>query len=446
MINRRHWLKRAGAVSVSTVGGMLGFPSLVSAADYKVLLVIQLDGGNDGNNVLVPTDAAYKDYETSRTSVLALPKDSLVSLNGTSVGHTFGLHPSLKEVAALYNQQRFAFLSNVGALVEPSNKTTVLNNQVRLPIGLLSHNDQAGFVQGAVEDTTGWGGRGLEQLNTSLRHPCAAIAYGSSRTLVQGRSTAVSSLLGQGATGWGSANLLMPSSATTQSLNRMGKWQSENMYEASYIRTLATALSDAELFVKADRYATSSAQDFGSSELGQKTRYVASLLPVFKSMGLRRQVIQINLGGFDTHTKQRGTERGTQDSLLATLSKVLGALDASNRENGLDQDVLTLIGTEFGRTLRPGSGEGSEHAWGTHWMLMGGAARGGQVHGQFPSLVLGGADDSDANKNGRLVPYYSTDQVGATVMTWMGLAVDRYDEVFPNLRNFTQKTLPVLWG
>ena len=125
---------------------------------------------------------------------------------------------------------------------------------------------------------------------------------------------------------------------------------------------------------------------------------------------------------------------------------MLGALDASNRENGLDQDVLTLIGTEFGRTLRPGSGEGSEHAWGTHWMLMGGAARGGQVHGQFPSLVLGGADDSDANKNGRLVPYYSTDQVGATVMTWMGLAADRYDEVFPNLRNFTQKTLPVLWG
>lgn len=446
MINRRQWLKHSGAVSLTALGGSLSFPSLVNAADYKVLLVIHLDGGNDGHNVLVPTDGAYKDYETSRTAVLALPKDSLVTLNGITAGHSFGLHPALKEVASLYNQQRFSFISNVGALIEPTTKESVLNNQVRLPVGLFSHNDQAGFVQGAVEDTTGWAGRGLELFNAGLRHPCAAIASGNNKTLVQGRNTAVSYLLGEGNKGWGSANLLMPNSAATQSLNRMGKWQSENLYEASYMRTMATALSDTELFARANQYAAQPSQDFGSSELGQTTRYVASLLPVFKSMGLRRQVIQINFGGFDTHTKQRGTGRTSQDSLLATLSKVLSALDASNRENGLSQDVLTMVGTEFGRTLRPGSGEGSEHAWGTHWMLMGDAAKGGQVHGQFPSLVLGSLDDSDPNKNGRTVPYFSTDQVGATLMTWMGLTPDRYDEVFPNLKNFKLKTLPVLWG
>lgn len=446
MIHRRHWLKRAGAVSVASLGGMLGFPSLVNAADYKVLLVIHLDGGNDGHNVLVPTDGAYKDYETSRTSVLALPKDSLVALNGVAAGHTFGMHPALKELAALYNQKRFSFISNVGALIEPTTKEGVLNNQVRLPVGLFSHNDQAGFVQGAVEDTTGWAGRGLEQLAAGLRHPCAAIASGNNRTLVQGRNTTVSYLLGQGNNGWGSANLLTPNSAAAQALTRMGKWQSENLYESSYMRTMATALSDTELFARADKYAVTSAQDFGPSELGRTTRYIASLLPVFKSMGLRRQVIQINFGGFDTHTKQRGTDNSSQDSLLATLSKVLSALDASIRESGLDQDVLTLIGTEFGRTLRPGSGEGTEHAWGTHWMLMGGSARGGQVHGQFPSLVLGSPDDSDPNKNGRTVPYFSTDQVGATLMSWLGLTSDRYDDVFPNLKNFNLKTLPVLWG
>lgn len=446
MINRRQWLRRTGAVSLSALGATFGFPSLVNAADYKVLLVIHLDGGNDGHNVLVPTDGTYKDYETSRTSVLALPKDSLLALNGITAGHSFGLHPSLKEVSSLYNQQRFSFVSNVGALIEPTTKESVLNNQVRLPVGLFSHNDQAGFVQGSVEDTTGWAGRALEQLSTGLRHPCAAIASGNNRTLVQGHNTAVSYLLGEGNRGWGSANLLMPNSAATQSLNRMGKWQSDNLYEASYMRTMATALSDTELFARANQYASQSTQDFGMSELGQTSRYVASLLPVFKSMGLRRQVIQINFGGFDTHTKQRGSDRTSQDSLLATLSKVLGALDATNRANGLDQDVLTMVGTEFGRTLRPGSGEGTEHAWGTHWMLMGGTVRGGQVHGQFPSLVLGSIDDSDPNKNGRTVPYYSTDQMGATLMTWMGLSPDHYDEVFPNLKNFKQKTLPVLWG
>ena len=444
MISRRHWLKRSGAVSFAALGGMLGFPSLVNAADYKVLLVIHLDGGNDGHNVLVPTDGAYKDYEASRTSVLALPKDSLISLNGVTAGHTFGLHPSMKDIASLYNQKRFSFVSNVGALIEPSTKESILNNQVRLPVGLLSHNDQAGFVQGSVDDTTGWAGRALEQLSSGLRHPCAAIASGNNRTLVQGRNTSVSYMLGQGNNGWGSANLLTPNSAATQTLNRMGKWQSENLYEASYMRTIAAALSDTELFARANRYAVNSSNDFGTSDLGSTVRYVSSLLPVFKSMGLRRQVIQINFGGFDTHTKQRGSDSGSQDSLLAILSKVLVALDASNRQNGLEQEVLTMVQTEFGRTLRPGSGEGTEHAWGTHFMLMGGAAIGGQVHGQFPSLVLGSADDSDPNKNGRHVPYYSTDQLGATLMTWLGLTPDRYDDVFPNLKNFALKTLPVL--
>jgi uncharacterized protein (DUF1501 family) len=129
---------------------------------------------------------------------------------------------------------------------------------------------------------------------------------------------------------------------------------------------------------------------------------------------------------------------------LLTLARVLDAFDATNRANGLDMNVVTLVMTEFGRTLRPGSGGGSEHAWGNHWWLLGGPVAGGTVHGVFPSMVLGGPDDGDPGKNGRHVPSTSSDQVGASLMQWMGMEPTYLLDVFPNLANFKQKTLPLI--
>ena len=170
----------------------------------------------------------------------------------------------------------------------------------------------------------------------------------------------------------------------------------------------------------------------------------ASLLPQFKSDGLARQVFLLHWGGFDTHANQRGGDANTQDSQFITLAKALSAFDAANRAAGFDQNVTTLVMTEFGRTVRPGSGGGSEHAWGNHWMALGGPVAGGNVVGTFPSLVLGGPDDGDRNKNGRHVPSTSTDQVGAALMQWMGLPAANFHEVFPNLVNFAQKTVPLM--
>lgn len=107
-------------------------------------------------------------------------------------------------------------------------------------------------------------------------------------------------------------------------------------------------------------------------------------------------------------------------------------------------NVVTLVMTEFGRTIRPGSGGGSEHAWGNHWFAVGGPVAGRSVVGRFPSLVLGSADDGDPGKNGRMVPTTSSDQVGATLMQWMGLQGSQFHDVFPNLVNFEQKTIPLL--
>ena len=125
------------------------------------------------------------------------------------------------------------------------------------------------------------------------------------------------------------------------------------------------------------------------------------------------------------------------------MGRAVSAFDQSNRAAGIDLDVTTLQMSEFGRTLRPASGGGSDHAWGNHWFVMGGAVAGKQVIGQFPSLVLGGKDDSDPGGGGRMVPSTSTDQVAASVLQWMGLSADQVLKILPNLANFKTKSLPI---
>ena len=446
MMQRRHFLGAAGAVTASSLLGGTSLPGLAAGDDYRALVIVYLNGGNDGNNTLVPTDGAYGDYQTARAN-LAIPKSSLVTLPGSAAGHTFGLHPALAPLKALYEQQRLGFVANVGPLIEPATAAQVLSNSVRIPPFLMSHNDQTAIVQGwtVTDDTSGWAGRGLEQLGAELRHPLAAVTMDTNRTLVLGRQSPVTFMPPGGTRWWGTADLAHPETPSAQQLNRMARWQFANAYEAEYARTLGYALADSTRLTQAFLAASEPTADFGSNEwLANNLRSLASVLPYFKSQGLRRQVFLVHWGGFDTHTNQRGSDPNSQDVQFAALAQALRGLDDTNRAHGLDDNVVTLVMTEFGRTVRPGSGGGSEHAWGNHWFAFGGPVAGGTVHGHFPSLVLGGPDDGDPGRNGRHVPTTSCDQVGASLMQWLGLDASKFVTVFPNLANFAQKTIPLL--
>ena len=444
MMNRRHFLGATGALGLAGALGSnwVGQPAV--ANDYRALIVIDLAGGNDGHNMLIPTDGAYADYERARTSVLALPKESLLALSGSAVGHTFAVHPAMPNIAKLYNEQKLAFLSNVGALIEPSTAAQVKAGAVRLPIGLLSHNDQAGFVQGATDDTSGWAGRALETLAPSLKNRAAAVALSNNRTLVQGKKSPVSIVTNGGNAWWGRSNLTRDEDLITQSLKRMARWQFGNDYERIYADSLSNAIADSVMFAQARDMTAEPMADFGSGWFPGQLSFVARVLPVMPSFGMKRQVFFLTHGGFDTHTSQRGTGEQSQDTLLSQLDKALGALESTLRATGMQDKVMVMVMTEFGRTLRPGSGGGSEHAWGTHWMVMGPDVLGGTVHGRFPPLKPGGSDDGDTEGNGRFVPTISADQVGATLMNWMGLPSSEFTAVFPNLSNFTTKTVPFL--
>jgi uncharacterized protein (DUF1501 family) len=444
-MKRRSFLRAGSGLAMAGGAGLLGAistPGAASVSDYRALVCVFLNGGCDGHNVLVPTDGAYTDYQNARTN-LALPKSSLVNLAGASAGHTFGLHSALAPLAPLYNEQRLAFIANAGPLIRPTTAQEILGHTAALPPFLLSHSDQVAMVQGwrGDEDASGWAGRALELLPSDLRNALSAVTMDNNRTLVLGRQSRVSFLNANGSRYWGRADLAQPSSYWSQAINRMAQWQFANEYQAEYSNTFGGAVRDSTLITQAFLQSQPPQANFGSDALATNLRALASIMPVFKSQGYKRQAFLINWGSFDTHTNQRGGDSGTQDAQLAIVGQALAAFDQANRAAGLSLDVTTIVMSDFGRTLKPASGGGSDHAWANHWWAMGGAVAGGQVIGQIPPLVLGGPQDYDRQGEGRFAPTLSTDQVGATLMQWMGLPQASQAEVFPDLVNFTQKNL-----
>jgi hypothetical protein len=149
----------------------------------------------------------------------------------------------------------------------------------------------------------------------------------------------------------------------------------------------------------------------------------------------------ITWGSFDTHASQLGQDMSNQDGQLAVVGSAIDAFNQSLIGYGVNDQVITFSMSEFSRTLQSVGGNGSDHAWGGHHFVMGGPIQGGQVYGTFPSLTLGGPDDMDPNKEGRFVPTTSIDQVGATLMSWMGVTSNQLNQVFPNLKNFSSPTI-----
>lgn len=452
MMDRRHFL--ASAASLAGLGAGTGLLSSLPARswaageDYRALVVVFLNGGNDGHNVLVPTDGGYNDYQAARAN-LALPRASLVNLPGSAGARTYGLHPGLASLVPLYAQQRLAFIANVGPLIVPATPAQVRANAVEVPPFLLSHSDQVAVQSGWTvdDDMSGWGGRGLEVLPPGLRNKLAAVTMDNERTLVLGRRSSVSFMSANGLRYWGPADLSRPQDTSVKSINRMAQWQFANAYEAEYARTFGNALADSTLITEALMQASNPVADFGTDglgDLGGRLRALASVLPFFRQRGYRRQVFLVNWGRFDTHANQRGSGAETQDTQLPILAKALAAFDDTNRANGLDMNVVTAVLSDFGRTVRPGSGGGSEHAWSNHLWAVGGPVAGGTVIGTFPSPVLGGPDDGDRMNNGRHVPTIATDQMAASLMQWLGVEPSRFHEVFPWLANFSQKTIPLI--
>jgi len=447
MINRRDFLAHAGAVSLAGIASTLATVKNVQAADYKALVVVFLSGGYDGNNVLVPLDGAYNDYAKARPA-LALPKDSFVSLSGSHIGHKFGLSPANRAFADLFEQKRVAVIANAGALVQPTTMAQYKSNSVKLPPFLGSHAEQEQWVQGWMgeEDTSGWGGRTMDAMSNDMKNFQPLVAMARDYTAVVGRSTSLSLANSGSGSRWGNADLADPTNVSRQRVEWASRLQSGNVYDTEFSRSLRSAYSDTVLFAQGQSYGTAPVGNFADAQIGRDLRYLARNLAYAKQSGARRQIYLVQDGGYDSHVDQLSTSTNNPglEMLIGDVTNSLVAFDQSIQAYGMNNDVITVVMSEFGRTLDPAAGGGSDHAWGNHWFAMGGPIKGGVVYGNtFPTLQTGGVDDASFWRpyRGQWLPQFSSDQFMADLVGWLGLTPAQTLAVMPNLANFAQRTI-----
>jgi uncharacterized protein (DUF1501 family) len=441
-VNRRSFIRCASLAAAGNVLGLRPFGALnalaQNAPDYKALVCVFLYGGNDSNNTLIPFDTSgYNNYSTIR-GPLAIAQSSLLQLGPQP---NFALNPNLPDLQTLFNNNNAAIVTNVGTLVEPTTRTQFLANH-GLPTNLFSHPDQQLEWQNASQSgatATGWAGRIADALNTSY-NPNASIPM---ITSVAGDTLFCN---GQSST---------PVSVAPGNLSGASCSEGTSVCNAQQATAQALLTFDSGLsLVQADDSITSNAYKYAqvltaatqsvpklqtvfppNNGLAAQLQQIAQIIQVRAALGVNRQIFFAGIGNFDTHSDQLTL----QNALLAQISPALAAFYQATQELGVASNVTTFTMSDFSRTFQPNSNTGTDHAWGAHHFVIGGAVKGGQMYGTFPTLALGGPDDSGSN--GRWVPTTGSVQYAATLAQWFGVSSSQLTTIFPNIGSFSMNNL-----
>jgi uncharacterized protein (DUF1501 family) len=465
---RRQFLRHTscGVVSASALLSGLGRFALIDAlaqappGGYRALVCVFLFGGNDANNMVIP----YTDYDVTygavrSGAVFAVPQADLLQINPPSTpGLTFGLHPRLDDsfggtpsLYGLWNQGRVAVVCNTGPLIQPISRADYLAGTAR-PYQLFSHSDQQNLWQTAYANApkqTGWGGSTVDNTGGSPGFPVVA-STGGVTVFSTGQNTRPLVLAAAPTPLNGALKLFKygnnpPEQALIDALTFDGQDPMPALVQGATQITTGSLAASASL--NSDPML---ATIFPNSSLGNQLKQVAKLISLAPQLGVSKQVFFVSLGGFDTHTGQGAfnTNQG-QAGLLSQLSQAIGAFYSATLELGVSGAVTLFTSSDFSRTFVPGGGAtGTDHAWGSHQLVVGDSVVGSDFYGQFPSLAIGMDQDTDsgAGARGRWIPTTSVDQYAATLADWYGLDPNNRPLVFPNIGNFSQQTLGFLGG
>jgi uncharacterized protein (DUF1501 family) len=514
--SRRNFLKTTacgltGAAMVASLGKFSLVDAMVQqqqqpdvASDYKALVCIFLSGGSDCNNMVIPYDdytvtggGTTNGYDNVRTvSGLAVPKSALLNTKITpsnTSGVSYAFHPNLspefgtvpgqaKGLMDIWTAGKLAVLCNVGSLVQPITRAQYAANIGR-PYQLFSHSDQVTQQQTSVAKTvgqTGWGGRIADKtnsLNGTVALPMNISLAGSNlfSTGINSRQLAIASapttLANLLVLNWSGPSIANPNTGGSSYRTLLGFDQNVTLIKAATDTTTQALTADAALNQTEPTIPSQgNPTAFPNTSLGNQLKQIAKLIKIRDAVGItmKRQIFFCSVGGYDTHTNETGTDpanpggngsqSGAQGVLLTQLSQAMRAFYDEMVAQGLSNNVTTFTLSDFGRTLQPsGSGPGSvgsDHAWGSHSFIMGGAVVGGRFYGSrrpdntglpygYPELRLAGPDDTTSNR-GQWIPTTSIDQYAATLANWYGLPTSDRAEVFPNLFKFATPDLGFL--
>jgi uncharacterized protein (DUF1501 family) len=418
-----------------------------NTSGYKALVCLFMAGGSDQHNWIVPTDASsYADYAKVRAD-LAWPLAQLLPISSTTQGsgRTFGMPQELQPLQALYQGGQAAVVANVGTLERPTTKADYQNG-LSLPAKLFSHNDQASTWQSLSPEgaRSGWGGRMGDMLAAANQYPVfTAVSAAGNAVFLTGSTVTQYQVGATGPTPIKALGASWVNGSTTAGplLAKVLKGSGSDLYQAEYARTvqrsidttstLTSALATtavAPLPTTAITLPASGSITLANDSLAKQLRIVAQMIAAGSSLGMRRQVFMVQIGGFDSHSNQMRD----QPTLMARVAHSMGWFNSAVATLGLGNSVTLFTASEFGRTL-VSNGDGSDHGWGSHQFVVGGAVKGKTILGNFPVTALGTSDEVGS---GRLLPSTSVTQLAASLGGWMGLTEAEKLTVLPNLSSF----------
>jgi uncharacterized protein (DUF1501 family) len=451
-----HGLGMAGLLS--TMGTLRLFNASLSAqtlpagTDHKALVCLFLYGGNDANNLLVPMETtAYNNYQRDR-GILAIPREDLLPLSlPQDDGRQFGFHPAMQPLQQAFNAGNMAVLCNVGTLVAPVTKAEYRSGGAALPPHLFSHNDQQVQWQTSVPDSprkVGWGGRLadlIHSLNTgnqvSMNVSLAgANFFQAGNEVLQYHMTPSGSIgLSQRDATWS------PRPQHYAAMDEVLAKSYGHLFEQEYASVTQRAI-DSDVFLKTvladipdytDRFSNSLDEDLQLNRVAAQLHMILRMIQARSALGMRRQIFFAGLGGFDTHDAQLEDHH----ALLAQLSGALADFHQATEDLGIANQVTTFTASDFNRTYNS-NGKGSDHAWGSHHLVVGGAVQGGRLYGEMPELAISGPDDTGTR--GSWNPTMSTDEMSATLARWFGVAETDLPLVLPNIHRFDRRDVGFL--